>query len=350
MLRNGDGPDGAAARRHGRAAGGGGHRPALRQHGDAASTPTARTSRSMHACGHDMHVTWLIGAATLLADAPRRVAGHASCSSSSRPRSWAPGPQAMIDDGLFERFATPGRRARPARRARARPAGSLLPRRPDAWPPADSLEIAPVRPRRPRVDARASVDPVVMAAATVLRLQTIVSREVAADRDRGGHGRRAAGGHEGEHHPRRGRARAERPHLRRARCATGCSTRSPASSRPRPPPRARRSHRRSRRSTRYPLLSNDPDATAPRRRRASPTTSAPTASCEGAAGLRQRGLRHLRHRVAAFPSVFWFVGGTDPETFCKALAAGRVDEDIPTNHSPRFAPVQDPTSRPASRP
>ena len=44
-----------------------------------------------------------------------------------------------------------------------------------------------------------------------------------------------------------------------------------------------------------------------------------------------------------FPSVFWFVGGTDPETYLTALAEGRVDQDIPSNHSPHFAPVQDPT-------
>ncbi|MCB0964980.1 MAG: amidohydrolase, partial [Acidimicrobiales bacterium] len=40
---------------------------------------------------------------------------------------------------------------------------------------------------------------------------------------------------------------------------------------------------------------------------------------------------------------FWFVGGTDADTFLTALAAGRVAEDIPSNHSPHFAPVQDPT-------
>ncbi len=42
------------------------------------------------------------------------------------------------------------------------------------------------------------------------------------------------------------------------------------------------------------------------------------------------------------PSVFWFVGGTDPDTYAKAKALGRVGE-IPTNHSPFFAPVLHPT-------
>jgi metal-dependent amidase/aminoacylase/carboxypeptidase family protein len=38
------------------------------------------------------------------------------------------------------------------------------------------------------------------------------------------------------------------------------------------------------------------------------------------------------------PSVFWFVGGTDPDRYTKAKETGRLNE-IPTNHSPRFAPV-----------
>ena len=43
------------------------------------------------------------------------------------------------------------------------------------------------------------------------------------------------------------------------------------------------------------------------------------------------------------PSVFWYVGGTDAETYRRAQLAGRVAEDIPTNHNARFAPVIHPT-------
>jgi hippurate hydrolase len=42
------------------------------------------------------------------------------------------------------------------------------------------------------------------------------------------------------------------------------------------------------------------------------------------------------------PSVFWFVGGTDPEVYAKAREAGRLNE-LPSNHSPHFAPVIHPT-------
>lgn len=42
------------------------------------------------------------------------------------------------------------------------------------------------------------------------------------------------------------------------------------------------------------------------------------------------------------PSVFWFVGGTDPGVYAQAEQAGKTGE-IPTNHNPGFAPVLHPT-------
>ena len=42
------------------------------------------------------------------------------------------------------------------------------------------------------------------------------------------------------------------------------------------------------------------------------------------------------------PSVFWFVGGIDQALFDRAQKSGRLGE-IPTNHNPRFAPVIHPT-------
>jgi hippurate hydrolase len=42
------------------------------------------------------------------------------------------------------------------------------------------------------------------------------------------------------------------------------------------------------------------------------------------------------------PSVYWFVGGTDPDIYAKAKAAGRIN-DLPVNHSPLFVPVIHPT-------
>jgi hippurate hydrolase len=43
------------------------------------------------------------------------------------------------------------------------------------------------------------------------------------------------------------------------------------------------------------------------------------------------------------PYTYWFVGGTDAAVYDAAEAAGRVAQDVPVNHSARFAPVVQPT-------
>src|SRR6478735_5525498 len=76
-----------------------------------ASTATAtdengKTVPVAHACGHDIHVTWLVGATTLLAQA--RDAWKGTVMAVFQPgEETAQGAQAMIDDGLLKRFPTP---------------------------------------------------------------------------------------------------------------------------------------------------------------------------------------------------------------------------------------------------
>jgi metal-dependent amidase/aminoacylase/carboxypeptidase family protein len=45
------------------------------------------------------------------------------------------------------------------------------------------------------------------------------------------------------------------------------------------------------------------------------------------------------------PYTYWFVGATDVEEYRAAEKAGRIRQDIPTNHSGRFLPVMQPTLR-----
>jgi hippurate hydrolase len=91
---------------------------------------------------------------------------------------------------------------------------------------------------------------------------------------------------------------------------------------------------------RYALVMNDPEATkrvleafrarfpADRLRETGPTSASEDFGSFGAEW-------HV-------PSVFWFIGGTDPDLYAKAKEAGKLAE-LPTNHNPRFAPVIHPT-------
>lgn len=64
---------------------------------------TGNTVPVMHACGHDMHVAWLIGASTLMAQA--RDAWRGTLVALFQPaEETGEGAQAMINDHLFSYF------------------------------------------------------------------------------------------------------------------------------------------------------------------------------------------------------------------------------------------------------
>src|SRR3954462_2325092 len=142
-----------------------------------ATDPGGNEVPVMHACGHDMHVAWLAGATALLAGS--RDAWRGTVLDVFQPaEETAQGARAMIDDGLFDRFPKPrvilGQHVMPA------PAGAIGFRPGTTQAAADSLDVRLFGRCAHGSMPESSVDPVVMAAATVLRLQTIVSREIAA--------------------------------------------------------------------------------------------------------------------------------------------------------------------------
>src|SRR5690349_965283 len=146
-----------------------------------ASSATATDSEGktvpvMHACGHDIHVTWLIGATTLFAQT--RNPWRGTLMPVFQPaEETAQGAQAMIDDGLFKRFPKPD--AVLGQHVMVGSAGVLSSRAGVVTSAGDSLQIRMFGRGAHGSMPEASIDPVVMAAATVLRLQTIVSREIA---------------------------------------------------------------------------------------------------------------------------------------------------------------------------
>ena len=142
-----------------------------------ATDSTGKTVPVMHACGHDMHVTWLIGAATLLAQT--RDTWKGTLMPVFQPaEETGTGAQAMVDGGLLTRFPKPD--VVLGQHVMVGPAGSIGSRAGVITSAADSLQIRMFGRGAHGSMPQASVDPVVMAAATVLRLQTIVSRELAA--------------------------------------------------------------------------------------------------------------------------------------------------------------------------
>jgi hippurate hydrolase len=308
-----------------------------------ASTATAtdregKTVPVMHACGHDMHVTWLIGASTLFAQ--NRDAWRGTLMPVFQPaEETGEGAQAMINDGLFSRFPKPD--AILAQHVMVGPSGLLSSRSGVITSAGDSLQIRMFGRGAHGSMPQASIDPVVMAASTVLRLQTIVSREIAAtDSAVVTIGSLQAGTKENVipdeaviklnvrtfDEEIRTRVLSAIERIVNAEAAASGATRKPEITV----------------LDRYALVKNDAEATkriagafreyfpAERVQETQPTTASEDFGCFGSEW-------HV-------PSVFWFVGGTDPEVYAKAKAAGKIGE-IPTNHNPGFAPVINPTLR-----
>jgi len=287
-------------------------------------------------CGHDMHVAWLVGATTLLAQA--REAWRGTLMAVFQPgEETAQGAQAMIDDGLFDRFPRPV--VILGQHVMVGPAGAVAGRTGAITSAADSLQIRLFGRGAHGSMPQASIDPVVMAAATVMRLQTVVSREVAAaEAAVVTIGSLQAGTKENvipDEAVIKLNVRTFDAGVRK-RVLTAIerivNAEAAASGAPRPPEITP--------LDRYPLNVNDAEAsarvvTAFRRHfpadRVRQTGPAPASEDFGSFGTEW----HV-------PSVFWFVGGTDPDTFAKAKETGRLN-DIPVNHSPRFAPVIHPT-------
>lgn len=302
-----------------------------------ATDRAGRTVPVMHACGHDMHVASLIGAATLMAQT--RDTWHGTLVVVFQPaEETGEGAQAMINDRLFERFPKPD--VILGQHVMSMPAGVLACRAGVITSAGDSFEIRMFGRGAHGSMPEASIDPVVMAASTVLRLQTIVSRELAtAESAVVTIGSLQAGTKENvipDEAILKVNVRTYDEGVRRRvldSIERIVKAEAAASGAPRVP--------EIKPLDRYSAVRNDPDAAQRimnafarhfpgRVQETRPTSASEDFGCFGAAW-----------RV---PSVFWFVGGVDAGLYAKAMEAGRIGE-IPTNHNPRFAPVIQPTLR-----
>jgi len=174
VLRNGDGP--VVALR--------GDMDALPIHEDtdlpyASQVSVTRDDGStvgvMHACGHDLHTSCLVGAAELLT--ANRDAWRGTLFILAQPaEETISGAAAMLADGLFSRFPRPdvvlGQHAMHAR-------AEMLLHRPDTFLAASrNLEIRIFGKGGHGSSPHVTIDPVLMAAQAVVALQAVVSREI----------------------------------------------------------------------------------------------------------------------------------------------------------------------------
>ena len=302
----------------------------------ATSDQNGKSVPVMHACGHDMHVSWLIGAATLLAK--NRDAWKGTLMPVFQPaEETGAGAQTMIEDGLFKRFPKPD--AILGQHVMVGSSGVIGTRSGVITSAGDSFEIRMFGRGAHGSMPQSSIDPVIMAAATVLRLQTIVSRELApTDAAVVTVGSLQAGTKENvipDEAVIKLNVRTFDEDVRQrvlAAIKRIVNAEAEASRAPRKPEITP--------LDRYAFVKNDPEATkravdafqsyfpADRVKDTQPTTASEDF---GSFGTEWQS-----------PSVFWFVGGTDPETYARAKKSGTI-ADIPTNHNPRFAPVIHPT-------
>ena len=130
----------------------------------------------MHACGHDLHMASLWGTAAIMAHS--KDTWHGTLMLIGQPaEETIGGAKRMLDDGLVTRFPKPdaGVALHVSNELPAGQVGSISGYRSSN---ADSLRITIFGKGGHGASPQTTTDPIVIAARTVLSLQTIVSREV----------------------------------------------------------------------------------------------------------------------------------------------------------------------------
>lgn len=141
------------------------------------TTPEGRAVHVMHACGHDVHTASLVGAADVLARLRDSWSGTLFLIFQPGEETIA-GAEAMLHDGIFTRFPRPD--VLLGQHDGSYPAGTVLHRAGVTANACTNLRVRLFGVGGHGAMPDTAVDPVLIAASAIVRLQAIVSREVPA--------------------------------------------------------------------------------------------------------------------------------------------------------------------------
>lgn len=292
----------------------------------------------MHACGHDLHIVCLLAAIDTLAKTKHFWTG--TLVAVFQPgEELGNGAQRMIDGGLYDMVPIPD--VLMAQHVVAKRAGRIGMRSGVMMAASDSLRLTfRGRGGHSSMPDR-TIDPVIMAASTVMRLQTIVSRQISPSQEFaivtvGSLNTGQAANIIPQKAEMQINVRTTNIDTRRQvlasidRIAKAESNASGAEQVP-----------LIETITTFPITENDKQTTE----KLQDTFKAIFSDEFDPMWPRSNASEDFTNLGAAVgkPCCFWFFGGIDGNTWDDAEKKGRLSQDIPVNHSPFFAPSVQPT-------